>query len=39
MEYDARPVFRLIMEKLEEAIKKKEWSKVESIIREIKSLI
>lgn len=38
MGYDARPVLRLIAEKLEEAIKEKDWSKVESILREIKNI-
>lgn len=39
MEYDARPILRLIAEKLDEATKEKDWAKVELILREIKNIV
>lgn len=39
MNFNTTPIFRLIIEKLDEALREKDWAKVESIRDELRNLI
>lgn len=39
MNYDTTPIFRLIIEKLDEAINEKSWEKVQLIQEELKRIL